>query len=101
MAAKLAFAGARGFDPLTAAIAKLRAGTAATRATAIAHAIHGAIGISEEFDLQLYSRRLIDYRLASGTEHDWALELGRQRLAHPANETLDFLRDLFPAATAG
>lgn len=56
---------------LPSAIAKARASEAATLAAATAHAVHGAIGVTEEYDLQLYTRRLHTWRLAHGSESHW------------------------------
>ena len=41
-----------------------------------AHAVIGAIGISAEHDLQLYTRRLHAMRLAHGSESHWQRVLG-------------------------
>jgi acyl-CoA dehydrogenase len=66
--------------PSRAAFAKSTTSVAAVEVIAIAHAIHGAIGISEEFDLQLFTRRLQDWRLADGSSSYWNRILGRARL---------------------
>lgn len=58
------------------AIAKSRAGLAA-RATAIAHQIHGAIGVTEEHPLQLFTRRIWDWRDDFGSDVEWSTRLGR------------------------
>ena len=96
VAARIAAAiGARsGLPPrhADAAIAKHGASLAATRIAAIAHAVHGAIGISEEYDLQLLTRRLHGWRLADGSEGYWAGVLGELRAAAPAIPTVDFIR---------
>lgn len=55
---------------LPAAIAKARASEAAALAANTAHAVHGAIGVTEEYDLQLYTRRLHGW-LAHGSEAYW------------------------------
>ena len=78
--------------PLLVAIAKARCSEAAASAAAIAHAVHGAIGITEECDLQLYTRRLHQWRLAYGTESYWNLEVGR-RLVDGSSDLLTFLRE--------
>ncbi|MCC7166589.1 MAG: hypothetical protein IT565_03380 [Rhodospirillales bacterium] len=93
MAAELAFSGL-GLrpDPLRAAIAKARAGEAAVRACATAHAVHGAMGITEEFDLQLLTRRLHGWRLAYGADGYWHARVGQAALAEAAGGTLDFIR---------
>ncbi|KRB85527.1 hypothetical protein ASE00_01655 [Sphingomonas sp. Root710] len=82
---------------LIVASAKQVCGAAAVEVARIAHAVHGAIGISEEYDLQLFTRRLHEWRLADGSSHWWALRLGEARLA--ANQsTVDFVRtQLVPA----
>jgi len=96
VAARIAAAiGARaGMQPklADAAIAKHGASMAAGQVAAIAHAVHGAIGISEEYDLQLLTRRLHGWRLADGSEGYWAGVLGQLRLADPAKPTADFIR---------
>lgn len=55
-------------DALRAALAKSNASAAAPRIANIAHAVHGAIGISAEYDLQLYTRRLHRWRVECGSE---------------------------------
>jgi len=75
-----------------AAVAKHGASLAAGQVAAIAHAVHGAIGISEEYDLQLLTRRLHGWRLADGSESYWAGVLGDLRLAAPESPTADFIR---------
>jgi acyl-CoA dehydrogenase len=92
----------RGLPPPVniAAVAKQVTSAAVTTITATAHAVHGAIGISEEYDLQLYVRRLHEWRMADGTEGYWAGQLGRARLASDALSSVDFLRgELVPDAT--
>ena len=44
------------------AIAKTRVGDAATLASEIAHQVHGAIGFTKEYSLQLSTRRLWSWR---------------------------------------
>jgi hypothetical protein len=78
--------------PLLVAVAKARCSEAAASAAAIAHAVHGAIGITEEYDLQLYTRRLHQWRLAYGAESYWNLEVGR-RLVDGSSDLLTFLRE--------
>jgi len=92
MAAQLGCA--HGLPPPTnvAAVAKQVASTAVTTIAATAHAVHGAIGISEEYDLQLFVRRLHEWRMADGTESYWAEQLGRARLASNAATSVDFVR---------
>lgn len=77
-----------------AAIAKQVASAVAPQITAIAHAVHGAIGITEEFDLQLYSRRMHALRLADGSESYWAGILGKSRVGAASQSSVDFIRAL-------
>ena len=91
IASQLGCAGA--FPPAlaAAATAKSVASKAAARIAASAHAVHGAIGISEEFDLQLYTRRLHEWRLADGSETYWNRLLGAARLADDGG-SVDYVR---------
>ncbi|GGD87551.1 hypothetical protein GCM10011515_03910 [Tsuneonella deserti] len=66
---------------LRTAAAKTVASSAAPRIASVAHAIHGAIGISEEYDLQLHTGRLHQWRLALGSEGRWSRQLGSAVLA--------------------
>jgi acyl-CoA dehydrogenase len=61
----------------SAAVAKVRAGDAATAATNIAHQVHGAIGITKEHSLHFATRRLWAWRAEFGSEAYWAEQLGR------------------------
>jgi acyl-CoA dehydrogenase len=98
IAAQIGCAG--GFPPAVAAaaVAKQVSSAGATLIADTAHAVHGAIGISEEFDLQLYSRRLREWRLADGSEGYWAGVLGAERLAAGGEVTVDFIRDRLASA---
>lgn len=101
MAAELACAES-GLQPqrLRAAVAKARAAEAAEKAVAIAHAVHGAIGVTAEFDLQLHTRRLQEWRGDHGSAAYWHAELGQALLA-AQGPTLPFLLDaLLPGAAA-
>jgi alkylation response protein AidB-like acyl-CoA dehydrogenase len=93
IAAELGCGGA--FPPSLAAAATAKSVTsaAAVRLAATAHAVHGAIGISEEYDLQLYTRRLHEGRLADGSESYWNRLLGAARLAD-ARGSVDYVREL-------
>ena len=68
-----------GLNPAPAAVAaaKYCASVAAVEVATIAHAVHGAIGISEEYDLQLLTRRLRAWGLADGSAAYWANVAGR------------------------
>lgn len=73
------------------AVGKARASQAAPRVADIAHAVHGAIGITAEFDLQLYTRRLRDWRLAAGSESFWHAHIGARAL-QGEDRALDIIR---------
>jgi len=79
-------------SPLAAASAKLIASRAAPVVTRIAHGLHGAIGISGEHDLNLFTRLIHALRLAGGAENYWAGLIGREILADPRS-TLDLVRE--------
>jgi len=81
----------------TAALAKSQASAAAVRIANVAHAVHGAIGVTHEYDLQIYTRRLYEWNRAGGGAKYWAARLGRAALDDSC--LLDFMRkDLFQAA---
>jgi alkylation response protein AidB-like acyl-CoA dehydrogenase len=84
---------------LNAAIAKARASEAAVEVVALAHSIHGAIGFTADYDLQLFTRRLHAWRLQAGSESYWHEVLGQAVLSSPQGEpgqphTLDILRNI-------
>jgi len=84
--------------PLRAALAKARTSEAAALAAPMAHAVHGAIGITAELDLQLYTRRLHELRADFGAETHWNRILGRALLDADAPLAIDFMRSsLLPA----
>jgi acyl-CoA dehydrogenase len=58
------------------AVAKIRTGESATRATSIAHQVHGAIGFTYEHALNFATRRLWAWREAHGADAWWAQRLG-------------------------
>lgn len=79
-------------DPLAAGVAKECASSAALIVARTAHSVHGAIGISREHDLQLYTRRMAEWRAAEGAESYWATQVGREFFASNAGRTADFVR---------
>lgn len=107
MATAAAFGAGRSTPALLpAAVAKARASEAVTVVAPIAHAVHGAIGVTEEFDLQLFTRRLHAWRSAHGTERYWQGVIGQAVLESTDTGIADFVRQLgavpVPArATAG
>jgi alkylation response protein AidB-like acyl-CoA dehydrogenase len=60
----------------------------------IAHAVHGAIGVTEEYDLQLFTRRLHEWRMAHGSEAHWNPIIGRSMLASGVPTMTDFVRSI-------
>jgi acyl-CoA dehydrogenase len=79
-------------DRLRVAVAKARTSDAAVEAAALAHAIHGAIGFTAEYDLQLFTRRLHAWRQAGGSESCWHDVLGRHLVDDDRGLALDLLR---------
>lgn len=63
-----------------AAAAKTRLGSAATRCSAIAHQVFGAIGVTDEHQLHYFTRRLWQWRAEAGSEHEWSAWLGRRAI---------------------
>ena len=98
MAAEIGCAGAGPLPvPLRAALAKARTSEAAALVAPMAHAVHGAIGITAELDLQLYTRRLHEGRADYGAETHWNRVVGRALIDSGAS-ALDFMRsDLIPS----
>jgi acyl-CoA dehydrogenase len=79
-----------------AALAKAIAAVYAPQIANTAHAVHGAIGISAEYDLQLYTRRMHAWRIEDGGETLWAARLGGAALAADST-VLEWMRaELFP-----
>ena len=76
---------------LAAAIAKSRTSEAAGLVAATAHAVHGAIGMTDEYELGLLTRRLHQWRLDYGAEQHWNQIIGAQLLAG-ASGVVDFVR---------
>jgi len=66
--------------PLLAAVGKARTSEAAAIVADISHAMHGAIGITEEYDLQIYTRKLREWRHAAGAETYWESRIGEALL---------------------
>lgn len=70
---------------LLIAIAKTRCGAAATLAAELAHQVHGAIGFTQEYALQLSTRRLWSWRDEFGADTEWAAVIGRIACARGAD----------------
>jgi len=94
VAAELAFkAGATIPALLATATAKSRTSTSVPLVASTAHALHGAIGVTEEFDLQLYSRRLHEWRMADGSEAWWNRIVGEAMIGNAAPSVLQFVME--------
>jgi len=65
------------------AAARVLSGQAAMVSARTAHQVHGAIGVTMEYPLQRFSRRLWEWAVAGGTPADWAARLGRAAMAEP------------------
>ncbi len=94
MAAQLACTGSMAqLSALRVAVAKARTSQAAQQVTTLAHGLHGAMGFTSEFDLQLRTRRIHAWRQCAGTETLWQTTLGQSLLQHPRH-SLDVLLEL-------
>jgi len=81
--------------PALAAMAKAQTSQAVARVASTAHAVHGAIGVTAEYDLQLYTRRLNEWARLGGGYGYWAHKLGASVLQCDRS-VLDYVRlDLF------
>jgi acyl-CoA dehydrogenase len=81
-------------DRLCVAVAKARTSEAAVEVAALSHSIHGAIGFTQEFDLQLYTRRLHLWRQAGGSESYWHTVAGEALVENHQGLTLDLIRSV-------
>jgi acyl-CoA dehydrogenase len=88
-AARVRVAGAAA-DRTLAAIAKCVAGEAAAIVAAGGHAVHGAIGITAAYDLQLSTSRLLAWRTQGGSPAYWAREVGMAWWRSGETRALDF-----------
>ncbi|GAC1414813.1 MAG: acyl-CoA dehydrogenase family protein [Burkholderiaceae bacterium] len=73
------------------AMAKGRVGDAAEMSAPIAHAAHGAMGVTSEYALQLFTRRLHEGALDYGSASYWHRQLGIAVLQAPHGTVLDFM----------
>lgn len=76
---------------IPSALAKSQNSAVAGRIAAIAHAVHAAIGVTYEYDLQLYSRRLYEWARTGGGADYWAGKIGQ--VAQNRENLLDFVRE--------
>jgi len=79
-------------ERLRVAVAKARTSQAALAVAEASHAIHGAIGFTQECDLQLFTRRLHAWRQTAGSESFWHAVAGAALVDQHQGLTLDLLR---------
>lgn len=95
MAAEAAFSSVDTIPSLAmCAVAKARSSEAAQEVATMAHAVHGAIGVTEEYDLQLHTRRLHEWRMAHGSETYWNRVVGQLHADGGETAIADFARSL-------
>lgn len=75
------------------ASAKIRTAQAAHEGALIAHQVHGAIGVTDEYALHHATLRLWSWREEFGNEAAWAIELGRAMCAAGADSLWPALTD--------
>jgi acyl-CoA dehydrogenase len=63
---------------LRAALAKTRAGEAASLVARVAHQVHAAMGFTQEHNLHFFTRRLWSWRDEFGSDAFWAEWIGRK-----------------------
>jgi len=73
------------------AVAKVRVGEAASTGAAIAHQVHGAMGLTYEHSLHQSTRRLWAWREEFGNEALWAERLGRMVAERGADALWPFM----------
>lgn len=93
-AAQLGLAQGMTPNPLIAAVAKHTASAAVPVITGIAHAVHGAIGMTRDYPLGALVARANALRAAWGSEGYWARIIGAARLARSGEPSLDFVRSV-------
>ena len=81
------------YEELQIAIAKTRVGEAATLACELAHQVHGAIGFTKEYSLQLATRRLWSWREEFGSDPEWAAKVGTILCGKGADNLWSILTD--------
>jgi len=85
---------------LSAAVSKARASEAARSIVSIAHAVHAAMGVTEEYDLQIFTRRLIEWSNDYGSAGYWNRRVGDAVLSTDESNTLEFMLSTFFPVTA-
>jgi acyl-CoA dehydrogenase len=76
---------------LNVGAAKVRVADAVTTVSRLAHQVHGAIGITQEYDLHFRTKRLWAWRDEFGSDTDWARLLGREVLRRGAEGMWPFV----------
>ena len=76
---------------LMIAAAKARLSELVPSVNATAHAVHGAMGVTQEFHLHYFTRRLNEWRLDYGSEGYWQSKLGKAYLESDSSNALEFL----------
>ncbi len=84
----------RGSAAFEIAAAKLIANQAAARATKACHQAHGAMGMTQEYPLHHFSRRLWSWRKEYGSDAHWSAVLGNMATGVGAD-------GLYPLITSG
>jgi acyl-CoA dehydrogenase len=92
MASQMGFASGLHPTPERAAVAKQVTSAAVQQLASTAHALHGAMGITQEFGLHPLVTLLYSRRMAHGSESYWARVLGEARLSGQAQSSVDFVR---------
>ncbi|NLY33406.1 MAG: acyl-CoA dehydrogenase [Alcaligenaceae bacterium] len=78
-------------DPNLLAIARYQVSFVSDQVADISHAVHGAIGITEEYALHFYTRRVREFKSEAGTQSCWAKKLGRHVLGQEGETVLSML----------
>ncbi len=92
MASQMGFASGLHPTPERAAVAKQVTSAAVQQLASTAHALHGAMGITQEFGLHPLVTLLYSRRMAHGSESYWARVLGEARLSGQVQSSVDFVR---------
>lgn len=74
-----------------AAVAKVVAGESASTVAKLAHQVHGAMGVTYEHDLQLFTRRIWAWRDEHGGEASWARTIGTRLVSAGADGAWDIV----------
>jgi acyl-CoA dehydrogenase len=83
----------RGEAGIAVGCAKVRTGEAAHAGAAIAHQVHAAIGVTEEYVLHHSTLRLQAWRSEYGSEVEWAERVGEHLLAAGADQLWPILSE--------